>query len=171
MSEEIRIYVADLAAYNNGKLHGVWIDATQDLDDIQGQINAMLAQSPEGFAEEYAIHDYEGFGGCSVSEYQGIQSVHEIACFIEEYPDLAGELLSHFGGSIDDARKAIEENYSGCYKSLADYAEELTEDISQIPESLAYYIDYERMGRDMELSGDIYTIETAYDEVHVFWSH
>ena len=27
MSEEIRIYVADLAAYNNGKLHGVWIDA------------------------------------------------------------------------------------------------------------------------------------------------
>ncbi len=171
MSEEIRIYVADLAAYNNGKLHGVWIDATQDLDDIQDQINAMLAKSPEGFAEEYAIHDYEGFGGCSVSEYQGIQSVHEIACFIEEHPDLAGELLSHFGGSIDDARKAIEENYSGCYKSLADYAEELTEDTSQIPENLAYYIDYERMGRDMDLSGDIYTIETAYDEVHVFWSH
>ena len=27
MSEDIRIYVADLAAYNNGKLHGVWIDA------------------------------------------------------------------------------------------------------------------------------------------------
>ena len=61
MSEEIRIYVADLAAYNNGKLHGVWIDATQNLEDIQDQINAMLAESPEGFAEEYAIHDYEGF--------------------------------------------------------------------------------------------------------------
>jgi len=94
MSEEIRIYVADLAAYNNGKLHGVWIDATQDLDDIQEQINAMLAESPEGFAEEYAIHDYEGFGGYSVGEYEGIHSLHKIACFIEEYPDLAGELLS-----------------------------------------------------------------------------
>lgn len=171
MSEEIRIYVADLAAYNNGKLHGVWIDAIQDLDDIQDQINAMLAQSPEGFAEEYAIHDYEGFGGYSVSEYEGIQSLHEIACFIEEHPDLAGELLSHFGGSLDDARKAIEDSYSGSYKSLADYAEELTEGTTQIPESLAYYIDYERMGRDMELSGDIYTIETAHDEVHIFWSH
>ena len=45
ISEEIRIYVADLAAYNNGKLHGVWIDATQDLDAIQDQINAMLADS------------------------------------------------------------------------------------------------------------------------------
>ncbi len=171
MSEEIRIYVADLAAYNNGKLHGVWIDATQDINDIQDQINAMLAESPEGFAEEYAIHDYEGFGGYSVSEYEGIQSLHEIACFIEEHPDLAGELLSHFGGHLEDARKAMEENYSGCYKSLADYAEQLTEDTSQIPENLAYYIDYERMGRDMDLSGDIYTIETAYEEVHVFWSH
>ncbi len=153
MSEEIRIYVADFAAYNNGKLHGVWINASDDLDDIQEQINKMLAESPEGFAEEYAIHDYEGFSGYSVSEYDGIQPVHEVACFVE------------------DARKAAEENYSGCYKSLADYAEELTEDTSQIPENLAYYIDYERMGRDMELSGDIYTIETAYEEVHVFWSH
>lgn len=171
MSEDIGIYVACLAAYNNGKLHGAWIDATQELDDIQDQINQMLADSPEPDAEEYAIHDYEGFGGYGLSEYEGIQSVHEIACFIDEYPELAGELLSHFGGSLDDASKAMEENYSGCYKSLADYAEELTEDTSQIPENLAYYIDYERMGRDMELSGDIYTIETAYDEVHVFWSH
>lgn len=171
MSEDIRIYVACLAAYNNGKLHGAWIDATQDLDDIQDQINQMLDESPEEDAEEYAIHDYEGFGGYGLSEYEGIPSVHEIACFIEEYPDLAGELLSHFGGSLEDARKAMEDSYSGCYKSLADYAEELTEGTSQIPENLAYYIDYERMGRDMELSGDIYTIETAYDEVHIFWSH
>ena len=171
MCEEIRIYVADLAAYNNGKLHGVWINATDELDDIQEQINNMLSKSPEGFAEEYAIHDYEGFGGYSLGEYEGIEAAHEIACFIEEYPDLAGELLSHFGGDMDEARTAIEDNYSGCYKSLADYAEELTEGTAQIPDNLVYYIDYERMGRDMELSGDIYTIETAYDEVHVFWNH
>tara|TARA_Y100001973_G_scaffold91218_1_gene139613 strand:+ start:246 stop:407 length:162 start_codon:yes stop_codon:yes gene_type:complete len=47
MSEEIRIYVADLAAYNNGILHGVWIDSTQDIDNIHEQINNMLASSPE----------------------------------------------------------------------------------------------------------------------------
>jgi len=27
----------------------------------------------------------------------------------------------------DEARKAADENYCGCYKSLADYAEELTD--------------------------------------------
>ena len=171
MTEDINIYVADLAAYNNGKLHGVWIDATQNLEDIQEQIKQMLAESPEGFAEEYAIHDYEGFGGYPVSEYEGIELVHEIACFIEEHSDVGGELLNHFSGDIDEAKKAMEENYCGCHPSLADYARELTEQTSEIPENLAFYIDYERMGRDMEMSSDIYTIETAHDEVHIFWGH
>ena len=86
----------------------------------------MLAESPEGFAEEYAIHDYEGFCGYSVSEYEGIELVHEIACFIEEHSDVGGELLNYFSGDIDEAKKAMEENYCGCHASLADYAEELT---------------------------------------------
>jgi len=168
MCEEIRIYVADLAAYNNGKLHGVWIKATDDPEDIQEQINKMLASSPESFAEEYAIYDYEGFDGYSLGEYVGIETAHEIACFIDEHSEIAGELLSHFGGDLEEAREAIEENYCGCYSSLADYAQELTEETTQIPESLAFYIDYEKMGRDLELSGNGYTIETGFQEVHVF---
>jgi len=63
------------------------------------------------------------------------------------------------------------QNYCGCYASLADYAEELTEETTQIPEHLALYIDYEKMGRDMELGGDVFTIETGYQEVHIFWNH
>ena len=62
MTDIPRIYVADLAAYNSGKLHGVWIDATEDLEDIQTQVQEMLKKSPEPFTEEYAIHDYEYFG-------------------------------------------------------------------------------------------------------------
>ena len=171
MSEEIRIYVADLAAYNNGKLRGVWIDACDDLDAIRTQINEMLATSPEGFSEEYAIHDYEGFGGYILGEYAGIEAAHNIACFIAEYPDFGGELLNHFGSDLEEARIAAEENYCGCYKSLADYAQELTEETTQIPENLSYYIDYERMGRDMELSGDVFTIEAGYETVHIFSNH
>ena len=171
MSEEIRIYVADLAAYNNGKLHGVWINACDDVDDIKTQINEMLSTSPESFSEEYVIHDYEGFGGYTLSEYAGIETAHDIACFIAEYSDFGGELLNQFGGDLEEARTAAEENYCGCYKSLADYAQELTEETTQIPENISYYIDFERMGRDMELGGDIFTIETGYEIVHIFWNH
>jgi len=171
MNEDIRIYVADLSAYNNGKLHGVWINALDDLDEIQDQINTMLKNSPEEMAEEYAIHDFEGFGSYRLSEYEGIESAHEIACFIDENPELGGKLLNNFGGDLDDAKKAIEEDYMGCHTSLADYAQELTDETVIVAEYLIPYIDYERMGRDMELNGDLYTITTAHDKVHIFWNH
>ena len=47
-----RIYVACLAAYNSGCLHGCWIDATQDLEDIKSQISGVLVASPIEGAEE-----------------------------------------------------------------------------------------------------------------------
>jgi Antirestriction protein (ArdA) len=45
MSTETRIYVACLAAYNAGYLHGEWIDVT-DTDSINEQVQAMLKASP-----------------------------------------------------------------------------------------------------------------------------
>lgn len=44
----MRIYFADLAAYNSGKLHGVWVDldTVSDESDIQEQIDTMLRASP-----------------------------------------------------------------------------------------------------------------------------
>jgi len=166
----IRIYVADLAAYNAGYLHGVWIDATLDIDDIQDSINTMLASSPVEDAEEYAIHDYEGFGEYSLHEYAGIEAAHDIACFIDEYPDFGAALLAHTA-DIDEARKMADENYCGCFSSLADYAQDLTEQTTEIPASLTNYINYEMMARDMQMGGDVFTIETGWQEVHVFLNH
>jgi len=170
MTTEPKIYVADLAAYNAGFLHGVWIDATLEITDIQEQVSAMLAASPVEDAEEYAIHDYEGFEGYRLGEYEGLDTAHEVASFIEEYPEYGAALLDHCS-DIDEARKVAEENYCGCYSSLADYAQELTEQSTEIPQNLSFYIDYERMGRDMEMGGDVFTIETGYQEVHIFWNH
>ena len=45
---EIQIYVACLAAYNNGILHGRWIDAQQDAWAVYDDIRAMLDASPKG---------------------------------------------------------------------------------------------------------------------------
>jgi antirestriction protein len=164
---EPKIYVADLAAYTNGKLHGVWINALEELDEILENIKEMLVTSPEEHADEYAIHDYEGFDGCSLSEYQSIESVREIAIFLDENPDLGGELLSYFNNDIKQAKNATEDNYQGCYDSLADYAQVITEDSTSIPSHLNYYINYERMARDMEMSGEIFMIKRNRS-VHIF---
>jgi len=164
------IYVACLAAYNSGYLHGKWIDATQGKDAIWEEINAVLESSPIEDAEEYAIHDYEGFPKSSIGEYTSIDTVVELAEFMDEHGDLGEMVLDHFCGDIEDAEKAIE-NYAGEYQSLADFAEEISDGCYNIPEALQYYIDWQSMGRDMEMGGDIYSIETGYQEVHIFWNH
>lgn len=166
---DAKIYVACLASYNNGILHGQWIDAMQSADDIRAEITAMLARSPIGDAEEYAIHDYEGFEGISISEYSGIDRVAEIAAFLEEHGSLGAAVASYFGDDLDEARSALEDRYHGSYESLADFAQSLTEETTSIPKNFAFYIDWQKMARDMEMSGDVLAIETAHDEVHVFW--
>jgi antirestriction protein len=165
----IRVYVACLAAYNNGILHGRWIDATQGEEHIRDGIKAMLAQSPIMFAEEYAIHDYEGFEGVGISEYACIASVAEIAAFIDEYGTVAAKLMEHFA-DLEEAKATMRDHYAGVYSSVADFAQELTEETTQIPESLQYYIDWERMARDLEIN-DILALETGFEEVHIFWRH
>ena len=165
----IRIYVACLAAYNNGHLHGMWLDATQGEKGIWKDVQAMLRGSPEEGAEEWAIHDYEGFEGVQISEYESFERVARIAEYIEEHGSLGGQLLDHMG-TIEAAITAMEDHYYGEYESVSDFAQQLTEETTTIPDNLSFYIDYEKMGRDLEIN-DFFTIETAHEEVHVFWSH
>ena len=164
--DSIRIYVACLASYNDGILHGAWIDATQGQHGIWRDVSQMLLKSPVEYAEEWAIHDYDGFEGICVSEYASFETVSEYAKFIEEHGTLGGILMAYFG-DLDDARDAISEHYAGEYDRLEDYAEELTIETTEIPDSLRYYIDYEKMARDLAIN-DVMTIETGHS-VHVFW--
>lgn len=165
-----RIYVACLAAYNSGYLHGAWINADQDADEIRAEIAAMLARSPMKGAEEYAIHDYEGFEGVTIREYAGIESVARMAAFIVEHGALGAGLLAQFIDDIDQAEAALQDCYHGQFASLADFMEEVTTESITIPEALRNYVDWEAMARDAEISGEFFTIETAHDEVHVFSS-
>lgn len=163
-----RIYVACLAAYNSGYLHGAWIDAAQEPWSIYDDVKAMLAASPIADAEEWAIHDYEGFGSVRIEEYSSFERVSALASFIGEHGEVGAALLDHYSGDLDEAQEAIADRYMGEHASLADYVQELTEETTPIPQQLRYYIDYQAMARDAELNGDLFTVSTAFDVVHVF---
>ena len=101
--DPIRIYVACLAAYNNGHLHGEWINV-KDEASIWEAVQAMLFRSPiEEDAEEWAIHDYEGFEGAEVGEYFSFANVVELADFIRERGALGAQVLNYYGGNIVNA--------------------------------------------------------------------
>ena len=111
---------------------------------------------------------YDGFEGAPISEWQSFDTVANIAEFIEEHGKLGGWLLEHYGGDLDDSKTALE-HYHGEYASLEDYARQFTEDCGpKVPDGLALYIDYKSMAQDWEMSGDIFTVDTAFDEIHIF---
>ena len=167
-----RIYVASLADYNSGILHGRWIDADQSADAIREAISEMLAESKEPMAEEWAIHAFENFGSYSLSESEDIDKVAEMACLIGEHGPLFAELVAHFAGDLDDAKRWMQDGYRGEWESLTHYAESLVDDcysdvLKGLPDFIRYRIDFEGIGRDMELGGDIFTIELDH-KLHVF---
>lgn len=171
MTNTPKIYVADLAAYNAGSLRGVWIDATKEPDEIHAEVKAMLAESPEPVAEEWRIDDHEGFGGVYISEWASFEEIHKIALLIEEHGELGGELLSHWYNDVAEVRRLFDDgHYLGAFDSVADYAEEIIEETVEIPEPLRFYVDYASMARDMELNGDIFTVERG-GQVHIFANH
>nr|CRL76759.1 antirestriction protein [Mycolicibacterium malmesburyense] len=169
------IYVASLADYNNGVLHGTWIDAAREPEDIEADINTMLADSREPNAEEWAIFDYDQFGCCRIHEHDPIDLVARIARGIQEHGyAFAAWAEVHEGNPErwDDFTEA----YLGHYDSVQDYADQLiddlgyTDELAKLPESLRPYLrfDSEALARDMELSGDFYTVASPDGGVWIF---
>lgn len=122
-----RIYVACLASYNNGHLHGEWIDANQDVDSLFVEVKKMMSASPIPRAEEFAIHDYEDFGDIRINEYSGLETVSALANFVVEHGELGAAVFDHVGGDIDDACRILEECYHGEYKNEEDFTVSLAE--------------------------------------------
>lgn len=172
------IYVASLADYVNGRLHGTWIDATIGADAIQHEIQAMLATSKEPAPEEWAIHDYENFGPLRLSEYESIERVADIAENIKEKGPAFAAWLDYTGLDQEDWHY-FDDAYLGEYDSLDAYAEQVTDGLGYdrilddaIPESIRTYVklDTHAMAQDLEASGEVFTVESD-SGVYVFSSH
>ena len=157
-----RIYVSCLAAYNQGILHGVWIDADQDEDDIQADIDKMLADSPVPDAEEWAIHDTEDMGDL-VSEYESLENVSKHGQAIAEHGEAWIAYCDHVGADYADVDK-FEDLYCGECESELEYAEQMFDELylGDIPENLRPYIDYEKFSKDLFIN-DFY-----FSSGHVF---
>lgn len=129
----------------------------------------MLKASPIPGAEEWAIHDYEGFEELELSEWEGFEQLAEKSEFLAEHGRLGARIAAELGGDLKEACEAMEERYHGQWDSMEAFAENLTHEtgeLDKLPHYLARYIDFAAMGRDMEIEGWL-TIE-ADGETHIF---
>ena len=156
-----KIYVACLAAYNAGTLHGAWIDVT-DEDTMSQEIELMLAASPEVGAEECAIHDFEA--PFPISEHDSLSAIIDMATAYEDHGDafLAALELS---SDVASAVEMVEDQFIGAYERWADMAYVYVHEglFGRVEENLAHYLDYDRLGRDLrfdhhyeEINGRLY---------------
>ena len=169
------IYVASLADYNAGFLHGEWINAVKDPEDLQSIISLVLAGSVTPNAEEWAIHDYENFGPVHLSEYESIEHVSAIALGIQEHGMAFAHWADYLGSSQwDEYLDRFEDNFRGQWSSSAEFAESLLEDVgvdldSLVDEWLQPYVRFDLDAFAHDLSYDYYIAEDQ-DGVYVFES-
>jgi len=183
MTATTRIYAACLASYNNGVLHGAWIDCDgKDASELQDEVSAMLRASRfpnvtvehEGrqvpSAEEFAIHDREGFGRL-VGEYTPLDDIATIAEALNGDHARGFRFLVDNNGmsATDAAAKADEvqifETSNGLDDLFKEYAAELiadTTDLESLPEMIRHNIDYAGIGYDLKCSGEL--VESEDDD-------
>ena len=169
-AEQPRIYVASLSAYNEGILHGDWIDADEEPEELSAAVQTMLERSPTPGAEEFAIHDFEGFGDYRVGEYDSLDWVSRVTRGIVEHGPAFGAWAERCQHDEDELVR-FEEAYLGEWSSVEKYAEELLDDLgylSAVEEAVLdmlrpyVHVDIEAFARDLELSGDLNVVEQPF---------
>lgn len=172
-----RVWIASLSDYNAGRLHGAWVRADQEPDGIWEGINKVLATSREPVAEEWAIHDYEGFGPLRLSEYESVERISRLGLGIGEHGEAFGAFASFFGAEEDELLSQFEDSYLGQWESAEAYADDYLEStgIEQIldeavPASLRPYVkvDTEALVRDMEYDGSLMSAPGSEGSVFLF---
>lgn len=171
MSATPRIYVACLAAYNNGILHGEWIDADQPAGELHEAVRRMLAASSQPSAEEWAIHDFEGFGELRLGEYESLERVAAIAAGIAEHGPAFTAWLSYDESRDPSDGAAFMDAYRGEWNSLRAYAEDYAEstgmyDAAEKSGSPYVVVDIDMLTRDLDI--ELYTVESDHRSVYVF---
>jgi antirestriction protein len=173
------IWVGSLADYNAGRLHGVWLDATLEPDELASAVQFLLKNSYEPDAEEYAVMDYDGFGDAAglLGEYPNLETVSKVARGIEEHGLAFAAWVEYVGPEQVDQLERFQDHYLGEWESIEAYAEELLQEseafrvIEEAPEWLGPYlkVDVEGYARDLEM--ELHVAETPDGGVWVFDTH
>ncbi|HFD6749681.1 TPA: antirestriction protein ArdA [Enterococcus faecium] len=152
---EMKVYVANLGKYNEGELVGAWFTLPIDPDDMAERIGL------NNTYEEYAIHDYEL--PFNVDEYTPIEELNRLYEMVEEiegtpiYDELT-EIQQAWFNNLEELLESKDDIicYSDCdsMEEVARYYVEETGSLGEVPSHLQNYINYQALGRDMEIEGN-----------------
>lgn len=156
----IKVFITDLAAYNEGNLVGKWVELPKDEDELEEIIREILNEGHCGevlcYHEEWFIADYEA--PFRVGEYEDIYRLNEWAERLEDCREEDDVIRAIFdcAGSVEEGFDILEDGryrvYEDC-NNMADVAWEVVSEsgmLGGIPDEVARYFDYEAYGQYLE---------------------
>lgn len=148
-----RIYVANLAAYNAGRLRGAWIEPSSDREELVEQVIEAIGGNPDN---EWSFHDYEAFP--NMGENPSLKDVAAMAELLEEHPyAIVNAAMDFAGDEVDALKEWLDEGY-GTYESKRDYVEQMIDDqggLSKLGrQTIDIYFDYDTFGHDVLIDAD-----------------
>lgn len=175
-----RIWVGSLSDYNNGVLHGSWLDAAREPAEIEADIAVMLAASPGTIrtgepAEEWGVFDSDNFGRCRIDQHESLDWISQVATGIAKH----GLAFAAWADVVQEPTllPEFDEAYLGHYDDLHAYVEQLINDLGYdrildeaLPSSIRPYvkIDITATANDLLLGGDLHALPAAEGGVWIF---
>lgn len=179
---EPQVWAACLSAYNSGVLHGKWLDAAVEPDELWAGVKEVIDTSPVPDAEEHFWADYEGFEGIRIGEYEAVERLVAIARFINVFGEPAALFLGYYGtDDLEQLEDRFIESYAGDFDDIDDLGdrlyvdhgyEQMMQDIERdVPESIEQYVifDIDAWLNDLQQSGALYVVNGRDGRLHAFW--
>lgn len=161
-----KIYVGTYAKYNNGSIFGEWLNA-EDYSDKEEFIEACKELHKDEASPEVMFQDFEGFPSVFYGESDIDSRLWDYLGLDEFDREIVEVWLTENTLDRYEDLQSIVDSFTGHYSSWELYAEEMAYSLGDVPEHLAGYIDYEKMGRDMmicssgyvEFEGEVWLFE------------
>jgi len=160
----MELFITDLAAYNNGYLIGEWVSLPMDEDDLKAKIDEILSIGAKACGddehEEIFLTDYE-CDYLEIAEYDNPFKLNEMAEQADGLNDhevkmvrflLRNGLVNNFEESLEKYEDVIIHEDS----TMEDVAYEFVNEcynLKDLAPIISNNIDYEAIGREMEMDG------------------
>jgi len=164
----LKIYLTDLAAYNNGYLIGKWVDLPLEQNELNKEVQQILTDGSTacGYGEtheEWFITDYEweDVKLFDMDEYANLEELNKKIQLLQELDpsQLKAVRFLLFEGITTDVVEAIEKADDVIVyedTTILDRAYELLEecyDVEKLPSIIQNNIDYDGIARGLEMDG------------------
>lgn len=155
----LRVALTNLGKYNEGELIFEWLNLPASDEQIEKAFKNIEVADGTMY-EEHFISDYEtDIEGLEVGEYESLSQLNKTMEKLDALDDCEIEeveaIMEAEGLDLAKAISAQQEEdfiYYGGIKSYTELAEMFVDEgvFGDISENLQYYIDYEKIGRDLK---------------------